>query len=221
MIEVFKDSETRNSGIIYNSTFEQIKKLYEADPEAAGELAIAAIELVLTGDISSEDMMINLLLEPMKKINENNQVKYDNKVENAKTKRMVDMKLDKIAELANAGLKQKEIGEKLGLSQQIVSYRMGLIRTNYPELLQKNSTKIQTDFTNTLQKNKENTKIQKTEQILQTEQINTKKSEENTKIQTVYKNTKDTNFVQTSFCKNNEEASQPIAEPAWKKEFSF
>lgn len=135
MISEFKDVESRNSGVIYNSTLEQIKKLYEADPERAGELAISAIELVLTGEISSDDMMIGILLEPMRKINENNQIKYDTRVENARTKKITDMKLDKIAELANAGCRQREIGERLGLSQQIVSYRMGLIRTNYPELL--------------------------------------------------------------------------------------
>ena len=135
MINVFKETEARNSGVIYNSTLEQIKKLYEADPERAGELAISAIELVLTGEISSDDMMIGILLEPMRKINENNQIKYDTRVENAKSKKITDMKLDKIAEMANKGCKQREIGEKLGLSQQIISYRMGLIKTNYPELL--------------------------------------------------------------------------------------
>ena len=62
----------------------QIKKLYEADPERAGELAISVIEFILTGEISSDDMMIDLLLEPIKKITENNQVKYDTKVENAR-----------------------------------------------------------------------------------------------------------------------------------------
>jgi hypothetical protein len=161
MIEMFKEIETRRSGIIYKSTLDQIKKLYEADPELAGELAISAIELVLTGEISSDDMMISLMLEPAKAVNENNQAKYDTKVETAKVKKMVDMKLDKIAELANMGKKQREIGEILGLSQQIVSYRMGLIKTNYPELLdgtaanenstkiQKNSTKIQTTLQNT------------------------------------------------------------------------
>ena len=156
MIEMFKEIETRRSGIIYKSTLDQIKKLYEADPELAGELAISAIELVLTGEISSDDMMISLMLEPAKAVNENNQAKYDTKVENAKVKKMVDMKLDKIAELANMGKKQREIGEILGLSQQIVSYRMGLIKTNYSELLDgtaaKNpviSTKIQTTLQNT------------------------------------------------------------------------
>ena len=135
MIEEFKELEMRNSGIIYNSTFAQIKQMYEVDPERAGELAISAIELVLTGELSSDDVMIAMLLEPMKKINENNQVKYDTKLEGAKAKKITEMKLDKIAELVRQGRKQREIGELLGMSQQIVSYRVGLIKTSYPELL--------------------------------------------------------------------------------------
>ena len=135
MIEMFKDNEVRNSGIIYNSTFEQIKQLYEADPFQAGELAISAIELVLTGDISTDDMNISLMLTPMRKINENNQIKYENKVENARQKKISEMKLDKIADLMNKGYKQKEVGERLGLSQQIISYRWNMIRKSYPELL--------------------------------------------------------------------------------------
>ncbi len=171
MIEMFKENEMRNSGIIYSSTFEQIKKLHEADPERAGELAIAAIELVLTGDISSDDMMVDILLEPMKKINENNQVRYDNKVESSKNKKMVDMKLDKIAEMVNKGMKQREIGEALGLSQQNISYRIGLIKSNYPDLLtgaaakkketeSEDSHKNTKDFTKNTNKSHKNTKIQ-------------------------------------------------------------
>ena len=202
MIEKFKDTEIRNSGIVYDSALMQIKKLYEADPERAGELAISVIEFILTGEISSDDMMIDLLLEPIKKITENNQVKYDTKVENARQKKIRDMKLDKIAELHASGLKQRQIGERLGLSQQIVSYRMAMIRTEYPELLGGNSTKIQTDLQN-----------------LQTAQKN---------LQTTYKNTNDTkthSFVQESFCKNpgveGESRNETPAEPAWKSEFSF
>lgn len=82
MIEVFKESEARNSGVIYNSVFEQIKELYEVDPDQAGELAISAIELVLTGDISSDDINIRLMLTPIKKINEINVAKYETKIEN-------------------------------------------------------------------------------------------------------------------------------------------
>ena len=135
MIEQFKELNARNSGVVYNSTLEQIKKLYEADPELAGELAISAIELVLCGEISSDDMMISILLEPARAVNKNNQDKYDNKVEAAKAKKMVEMRLDKIAELVNSGKKQREIAEALGMTQQTVSYRISLIRTRYPELL--------------------------------------------------------------------------------------
>ena len=179
MIEQFKENEVRNSGIIYNSTFAQIKQMYEVDPERAGELAISAIELVLTGELSSDDMMISMLLEPMRKINENNQVKYETKVESAKTKKMVDMKLDKIAEMVNRGKKQREIGEALGMSQQTVSYRVSLIKTSYPELLTglpqtesentNNSTKIQKN----LQTNSDvykNTKSTKTENFVKIEE---------------------------------------------------
>ncbi|MBO7210991.1 MAG: hypothetical protein J6V44_08265 [Methanobrevibacter sp.] len=49
MIECFNDVEVRSSGVIMSSVFEQVKKMYAVDPDMAGELAISAIELVLTG----------------------------------------------------------------------------------------------------------------------------------------------------------------------------
>lgn len=164
MIEIFNDIEMRNSGLIYNSTFNQIKQLYAMDPELAGELAISAIELVLTGDISSNDPMIGLMLEPMRKINQNNQTKYDNKVESSKQKKIAELKLDKVAELLNAGYTQKQIGERLGITQQNVSYRVGVIRTKYPELLQI----VQTNFTNST--NATNKSVCENTNILQTKQ---------------------------------------------------
>jgi DNA-binding NarL/FixJ family response regulator len=135
MIENFKDMEMRKSGVVYSSTLEQIKKLYAADPEKAGELAISAIELVLCGGISSTDMMIELMLEPAKTMVERDKDKYDMKVQTAKEKKMYEQKLDRIAELYKQGLKQRDIGERLGLSQQIISRRMAIIKTEYPELL--------------------------------------------------------------------------------------
>lgn len=136
MINEFKYPVIRDSGIIYNSTFEQIKQLYEVDPEMAGELAISAIELMLTGSVSSDNMMVGVMLEPMKKIGERNAARYDAKVEGTKQKKIREMRLQEIADLVIAGRKQREIGERLGLSQQNVSYRVNLIKTQYPELLQ-------------------------------------------------------------------------------------
>jgi hypothetical protein len=105
MIEQFKDTEIRNTGVIYSSVLEQIKSLYEFDPEQAGELAISAIELILTGDISSDDVNIKVMLAPIKKLNEVNVSKYENKMENQRQKKITEMKLDMIAELMDRGLK--------------------------------------------------------------------------------------------------------------------
>ena len=82
MIEQFNDVEMRSSGVIFSSVLEQIKELYQYDPDQAGELAISAIELVLTGDISSDDVNIKIMLAPLRKINEVNVAKYENKIEN-------------------------------------------------------------------------------------------------------------------------------------------
>ena len=210
MIEQFKDNEVRNSGVIYSSTLEQIKQLYAVDPEQAGELAIAAIELVLTGDISTDDYMISMMLTPMRRLNEINVAKYESKVENQRQKKIQEMKLDKIAELVAAGFKQREIGERLGMSQQIVSYRVGLIKKNYPELLQKNAedfTKIQTTYKNT----KNEVFVENSTNILQTKP-------------NVYKNTNDTkneNFVQKVVCKMPEPVEETGENSDWKTKFKF
>ena len=140
MIECFNDVEVRSSGVIMSSVFEQVKKMYAVDPDMAGELAISAIELVLTGQISSDDAMIDMLLAPAKVINDHNVQRYENRKEGSKNKKIKDMKLDEIAEMLQNGMKQKEIAERLHISQQTVSYRMGLIRTQYPELMQQRGT---------------------------------------------------------------------------------
>ena len=198
MIEMFKDNEMRPSGLVFSSVLEQIKELHQYDPDQAGELAISAIELILTGDISSDDVNIKIMLAPLRKITEVNVSKYETKVENKRQKKIVEMKLDKIAELLAAGYKQREIGERLGLSQQVVSYRIDVIKKNYPELLQENSTKIQTNSTNTLQENK-----------------NTKKQNF---VQTC---TKSENFVQKNLENSSESEREQPSEEASKWAFEF
>ena len=89
------------------------------------------------------------------------------------------------------GFKQREIAERLGLTQQMVSYRWGIIKAQYPELLQKN------------------------EEILQINLPNDYKNTNDTK------NTKDTKIcTDESFVKIGEE-EEIDEEPAWKKEFQF
>lgn len=137
MIKSFKENEVRDSGIIYQSTFEQIKKIYEKDPTMAGELAISAIELVLTGEISSDDYMIDVLLENMKVVNNRSQKKYETKKQNSQQARIQKLKLVEIAELYKQGIyTQEQIGLRVGESQQNISHRLGIIRTEFPELLE-------------------------------------------------------------------------------------
>ena len=210
MIERFNDIETRSSGVIYDSTFEQIKQMYEVDPEQAGELAISAIELILTGEISSDDYIIRMMLTPTKKINEINVARYETRKETAKQKKIVDMKLDKIADLYLKGFKQREIAERLGLTQQTVSYRIDVIKKKYPELLQKNdedSTKKVDIYQNTNNGNLVN--IQ--------EDIFTKKPN-------IYQNTnvtKNENLVKENVCKNTSVDGETGEDSDWKDKFSF
>lgn len=194
MIEMFKDNEMRPSGLVFSSVLEQIKELHQYDPEQAGELAISAIELILTGDISSDDVNIKIMLAPLRKITEVNVTKYETKVENKRQKKIAEMKLDKIADLLAAGYKQREIGERLGISQQTASYRIDVIKKNYPELLQTNGTKIQAIS----QKNKD-TKIQNF-------------------VQTC---TKEENFVQNSVEESAEPVRKMTPEELKKAGFNF
>ena len=194
MIEMFKDNEVRPSGLVFSSVLEQIKELHQYDPEQAGELAISAIELILTGDISSDDVNIKIMLAPLRKITEVNVTKYETKVENKRQKKIAEMKLDKIADLLAAGYKQREIGERLGISQQTASYRIDVIKKNYPELLQTNGTKIQAIS----QKNKDT----KTQNFVQT-------------------CTKEENFVQNSVEESVEPERKLTPEEARQAAFNF
>ena len=194
MIEMFKDNEMRPSGLVFSSVLEQIKELHQYDPEQAGELAISAIELILTGDISSDDVNIKIMLAPLRKITEVNVTKYETKVENKRQKKIAEMNLDKIADLLAAGYKQREIGERLGISQQTASYRIDVIKKNYPELLQTNDTKIQAIS----QKNKDT----KTQNFVQT-------------------CTKEENFVQNSVEESAEPVRKMTPEELKKAGFNF
>ena len=206
MIDHFNDVEVRGSGVIMSSVFEQVKKMYAVDPEKADELAISAIELVLTGQISSDDIMVDMLLAPAKAINDNNVAKYESKVENSRQKKIREMKLAEIAEMYQKGFKQREIAERLHLSQQIVSYRIGVIKTTYPDLLQPEGTQ--------------------TAQINVDVYKNTKDLQKN--LQTEYKNTNDTkkqNSVQIceeeEFVKEDERIEVGVKSPDGKKHFVF
>lgn len=155
MIKKFKDLPVRKSAVIYQSALEQVKKMYAMDPVLGGELAISAIELVLMGEISSDNPMIEICLEQLKIIAQLDHENHDAKAENERSQKMINQKLDQIARMYLAGFSQSAIGKEIGVSQQTVSSRLNTIKKDYPELLQestsKNACKIGTSSTSNVQ----------------------------------------------------------------------
>lgn len=135
MIKEFNDVEARDSAIIYASELEQIKKLFAEDPVLAGELAISAMELALTGQISSDNLIIQLSLEPMFKIGQRAKEEYDRRKEFAQNKKVSQYKLDQIADMLEQGYNQSQIARALGTSRQTISNRIKLIQKEFPQLI--------------------------------------------------------------------------------------
>lgn len=136
MISKFKNNGARKSALIYLSNFEQVKELYEDDKEMAGELAISIMEMALTGEISSNNKIIRLMLKNFEVSAEKNKQKYEARERNTKQENAEKYKLYEIAEMLNEGKTQAEIAIALGISRQTVNRRLNeMIRANYPELL--------------------------------------------------------------------------------------
>ena len=190
MINEFKDSEVRKSGVIYRSTFNQIKKLYDKNPLLAGELAISAIELVLTGDISSDDDNIDMYLEVNREVAQKNFDAYDAKVENDRRNKIIKYQYDEIARLYQQKYTQKAIAQQLKLSQQTVSNRLAAIRKDFPELLQDGTSKK--EFVPSLQEKNACTNLQ----------VNSACTNEEKFVQTC------TNVQEENVCTNNVELVQ-------------
>lgn len=129
MIKEFKNNPVRDFGNVYQSMLTQIKKRYVKDPVQAGELAISFIEYVLTGDISSDDDIIEGFVEGYKVTTQKNQNKYDAKI--AATRDA----LKPIADMYNQGMSQADIARAMGVQPPAISKKMSTIRTQFPELL--------------------------------------------------------------------------------------
>ena len=134
MIKEVRDLKSRPSGVIYESTWEQIKKLYNKNPDLGKELAFSVVEQTLTGDISSDDLTIQLICDGLKPINQKAQQKYDIQVKSKRESKCENLQLQKIIELVNMGKTQEEIGKILGVSRQTINNRIRIINEEFPEL---------------------------------------------------------------------------------------
>ena len=144
MIKEFKENEIRASGIINRGMFEQVKMLYQDNPEIGGELAVSLMEFILTGDFSSDNFMVKFAMANHKEVVVKNQERYDAKKE-AKQE-AIESGLREIAELLNAGMKQVDIARKLNMQPPNVSKKVAKIRKEFPWLLEaEDSKKVSTE----------------------------------------------------------------------------
>lgn len=135
MITDFNLEACRDSAVIYSSVLEQIEILYEDDTKLAGEFAIAAIQTVLGGETTTDNKMIRVMLKQLQQSARKNQERYDLSRESKREYKARDLRLDEIAELTNKGLSVREIEQELDIPKSTVSYRLGVIKKDYPELL--------------------------------------------------------------------------------------
>lgn len=142
MIKQFNEVEVRDSAIVQKSSFDRIKALMSVGrAELAGEYAISVIEVALTGQCSSDDFDVQMYLKDFEYMAAKNKNAHDLKVQITREKKIQEQKLDIIAELLNQGLTQTEIAKRLNTTKQTISNRTRLIRTQFTELLDKESSK--------------------------------------------------------------------------------
>lgn len=130
MIREFKNNKARKSAVIYETMWETVKKRYMRDPQKAGEIAISFMEYVLTGDISSDDYLIDELLDGYRETVKKNKDRYDAKVASTEEKYL------KVANMFKAGMKQVEIARELGVQPPAISKMMAKIRSEFPWMLE-------------------------------------------------------------------------------------
>ena len=131
---VFKDLPVRETASIMKGQFEQIKMLYQNNPELAGELAISMIEQALCLDYSSTDFTIQLILKNYENIVEKKAEKYD-----AKKLAAIEAQKDAlrpIAQMLREGKSQVYISKSLGIPTSTLNDKVRKIRTNFPDLLE-------------------------------------------------------------------------------------
>ena len=136
MINFRKDIQFNNTGIAYLTMLESAKDLYDTNPELAGEYALSVLELILSGEYSSDNYVIKAMLNPFKFMADKNIKKLEVRKEKQDNTRIEKMQLREVADLYLQGKKQNEIAEILHTSRQTVSNRLKIIQTEFPELLE-------------------------------------------------------------------------------------
>ena len=135
MIKAIDLTNARDSAVIYRSVLEQINMFVETDKDLAGELAMAAIQTVICGETNSDNPVVQAMIMPMKQASEKNYQRYAKTCESKRETKIRDLRLEEIAELAAQGMSTRQIESELDIPRSTVSYRLGIIKSDYPELL--------------------------------------------------------------------------------------
>ena len=141
MIKEFKNSETKASGIVYKASLDSIKELYlNGQTELAFETAVACMELACGGQISSDNYMVKVITANLREVAEKANQKYEDKKQRSIEQRIEKLQLEQIADMLNNGATQQIIADTLVQSKQTISYRIGVIKQEFPYLLEKSKS---------------------------------------------------------------------------------
>lgn len=138
----------RDSGVIFRSTLETcLDMVYDGEESMAFHYLLTAVEKTLDADITYDDPRLKYVYGELDRLIAKSHDRFDKKVQSKEQANIDHYQLEEIAEMFfNQGLTQRQIADRLGnISQQGVSGRIKMIRSKYPELIEKyNST---TNFT--------------------------------------------------------------------------
>ncbi len=138
----------RDSGVIFRSTLETcLDMVYDGEEDMAFHYLLTAVEKTLDADITYDDPRLKYVYGELDRLIAKSHDRFDKKVQSKEQANIDHYQLEEIAEMFfSQGLTQRQIADRLGnISQQGVSGRIKMIRSKYPELIEKyNST---TNFT--------------------------------------------------------------------------
>ena len=145
----------RDSGVIFRSTLETcLDMVYDGEETMAFHYLLTAVEKTLDADITYNDPRLKYVYGELDRLIAKSHDRFDKKVQSKEQANIDHYQLEEIAEMFfGQGLTQRQIADKLGnISQQGVSGRVKMIRSKYPELIEKynSTTNFTTDTTLTI-----------------------------------------------------------------------
>lgn len=137
MITEFDYENCRESSILYKTAYKQVARKYQRGKyEEAAELAVAYFQVMLQGYTATDDEDIEDLVEPYAAMSKKANERYSRKVEREKNKQIEDLQLHEIAQMLRDGKSYGTIADTLGVVKGTITYRVGIMRDKYPELLE-------------------------------------------------------------------------------------